>query len=189
MQGWDYTTRQDIDKKRFLTFQSRGITSLFEKIRGSYVEFNEDQSFRCDEFSTVTQVLMPSLKEFVSTGRRVDIIIPPFSLAQYYTWVKRGDQAASFANPFLEQQIAMRRCVTEIAASHVGIRIFAFDNVTSITSNLYNYRDPMHLYNQSVLRQMLNDVASGKNELTLENLDTYSKKLFDRVVSFSANNY
>lgn len=189
LQGWDYETRQDIDKKRFSTFQSKKVSSLLDSIQGSYAEFNKDQSFGCDEFSTVTQVLMPMLKEFVSTGRRVDIIIPPFSLAQYYTWSNRDDQAASLAKPFLERQVAMRRCVTEIAASQVGIRIFAFDNVASITSNLSNYRDPMHLYNQSVIRKMLDDVASGKNELTLKNLDTYSKELFDRVVSFSTNNY
>ncbi len=182
--GWDYASRQAADTRSYERFQVPDATAaLLQDVTTMPADIDPDRRFSCDAFPLVTEVLMPALEEFVADGRTADILVPPMALVQYHTWAARTDRAATMANPFLERQIAMRRCATEMAAGFDAIRVFAFDTDPKITADLFNYRDAAHLYDRSKLLQMIADVAAGENQLTPANIETYSNDLFNLVIN------
>ena len=184
--GWDYASRQTADTRSYESFQAPdAIAALLQDVATMPADIDPDRTFSCDAFPLVTEVLMPALEDFVADGRTADILVPPMALVQYHTWATRLDRAATLANPFLERQIAMRRCATEMAAASDAIRVFAFDTDPSITGDLSNYRDAAHLFDRSILLQMVADVAAGENQLTPANIETYSDELFNLVINLS----
>lgn len=184
MQGWEYAARQAHDTRSFKRFQSPDtMAALLEGVRTMPADIDPERKYSCDTFPVVTEVLMPALETFVADQRTADILVPPVALVQYHTWASRADRAASLAKPFLEKQIAMRRCATEMASANPAIRVFAFDTDPSITAELSNYRNPMHIYDKATLLQIIADVAAGKNELTPDNFASYSDELFDLAIS------
>ena len=182
----EYANKTKTYQRIYERFQSR---ENLEKLATSLVENplelrlpNGDSG--CTAFPAVTQTLIPFVQTMVSKGRSVDLIIPPYALAQYRLWPADRDDVTRAVSPFLPTQIAMRRCVAELTDPIQNTRLFAFDNLTDITGDLSNYRDLSHLQNSKVVEDILQMVATGDGVLNLDTFSDYERDLIANVESF-----
>ena len=182
----DYANKAKNYDRIYGRFQSR---SNLEKLSTSLVENPLEASLLnsdigCSAFPAVTQTLIPFVQVMASKGRKVDLIIPPYALAQYRLWPADRDDITRAVAPFLPTQIAMRRCVAQLTEPMENARLFAFDNLTDITGDLSNYRDLSHLQNSKVVEDILRMVATGEGVLNLDTFLDYERDLIANVDSY-----
>lgn len=99
--------------------------------------------------------------------------IPPYSVC-YWDGLKRTNQT--------EYAISSMKCGIEDMLQVENIHIYGFDLYTEITTNLDYYMDTLH-YNRSVNDLILRSIAIGKDEITVDNLDSY----YERIEAFYAD--
>ena len=184
LDGWDYDYRIKQDTSRYERFQSTSsLKRLQEKIGSTIPQVEMVLTPNCGRFPMVTQHLVEFAESLQRKGVELDIIIPPYSLAIYRTWSFRRDIVARMAEPFLETQLDLRRCLVNAVANMPMVRVFAFDNEYWITGDIGNYRDTAHLFNRDILEYILESVPLRRHQLTSENVDKYSQDLIGNVTS------
>jgi hypothetical protein len=140
----------------------------------------------CDEFPHLEGMLMPFVKKMAARGVKVDLILPPYSLAIYSDWSvnypfnkifpQKGGPFANF--------VSMRRCTVEAASGIENVYVHAFDTDFAITGNLALYLDTGHILDQKTSHDILGHVAKGDSILTTAKWTQYEAALTNAVLQF-----
>jgi hypothetical protein len=142
----------------------------------------------CGRFPFLEQVLRPELQRLVDRGVEVELLFPPYPLAAYYDWIERRLQNDSFQRgPVFPQLIAFKRCVLQVTAAFGDkVSVTAVDNDLSLTANLDNFDDPVHLLRPAAYQAVLNHIATGDSRLTLQNLPLHEQQLGRNILAYRA---
>ena len=137
----------------------------------------------CSDFTSLANDLVPFARQLSARHIALDLFFPPLSKAAYASWLATPRAAASGPTIFSDG-LLFRQCAVDALSDIPGVRIFAFDNEDWITSDLSNYEDVSHLYNESIFAYMLRQMANGRNRLTKANVRTENARLLDGVLKF-----
>ncbi len=183
LEGWSNASFFPAKRRYYERFQSAmSDTERPYVFRASHavLPFHTEQ---CAAFPMVSQRLAQAIAALTERGKKVDILIPPYSLRLYAVWDERDDDSAKRVRPFLETQLAIRRCVVEQSAPNPDVAVFAFDNEQWITGDITNYRDEAHLQHDEIFAHMVQSMAVGNNRLTPDSFETYARRLTERLTS------
>lgn len=122
-------------------------------------------------FPSIDSYLLDTILELCN--KPMEIIIT-FSPANRYSYAAMPDIG------FLYKEILMRRYITEKTASCQNVRVFAFDNVDWIVSDLNNYADHYH-YRIAINDYIVKSISTNQHLLTINNIDIYEKDFIDNI--------
>lgn len=94
------------------------------------------------------------------------LFFPPYSI---YSFDSLNQQGA------LEKQLDAEKYALELLLQYDNIHMFSFFGETDLVCDLDHYKDIAH-YSEDVNEQMLNWMAEGYDELTLDNYEAYCKE-------------
>ena len=109
-----------------------------------------------------------------NTSKQIDIT---FSPATRYYYATQGDIN------FVQKQIHLRRYLMEKTLSCSNMRVFAFDNVGWIVTDLTNYMDNFH-YKKKVNEYVLQSIAKNEHHLTPDTIDAYEKNFVAAINAY-----
>jgi len=138
----------------------------------------------CNEFATLQSQAIPQFRALSRRGVQVDVVLPPYSLAMYYSWTFDGAAEARGGVALLNDQLLMRRCLVEATDDLPGVRVIALDKRFDITSDLANYSDPAHLYGEELHTRLLSGVDGEKLRVRKNDVDSYLERLRQAVASY-----
>ena len=158
------------------------LAKMGAMIRERRLVLNQPSGASCSDFPAVNQRLLPFARSLDAQGRKLDIIIPPYSLAYYYMLLERNSSNPSITGPgAFDKLLVMRRCLVNLTASIPNTRVFAFDDDWLVT-DFSNFKDPGHLRNSpEIFRYMLQEVNAGRHTLTPAVFEEYERSLRHRV--------
>ncbi len=142
----------------------------------------------CADFPMLTQKLIPFAHTMSRQGKRLDIIIPPLSLAYYYNVLMWPTQPGFDWHASLDNSLMLRRCVVFNTAGIKNVRIFGFDDERWLVEDMGNYYEPGHLHKLELFRYMLREIKAGRHQLTIKNFDAYDRSLRKRVLGYTYRN-
>ena len=144
------------------------LPELQDGVRSLSVE--EISAFK---YPSIDQNLLKIIMPLCNKGVDINILFSPSSRFYYAsTWFE-----------YVYKQIGMRRYIVEKTSSCENIRVFAFDNLDWITTNLHNYADRIH-FDIKINNYILESIAKNENRLTRENIGDYEIKFIENI-----NNY
>lgn len=172
--------------KTFMSPERAGkLTRAIDQGRGA-VEARSGKT--CADLPMVSRHLLPFARRLSAQGKRLDIVIPPWSLAYYYDVLTWPDNDGFGWRTSLDTSLTLRRCVVEGVAGLAGVRVFTFDDDDAIVADLANYYDPGHVYRMDLFPRMLREVDAGRHQLTAEGFDAYAADLRRRVLAYRYTN-
>lgn len=139
----------------------------------------------CSTYPFIDQVLTPALRDLRQRGVDVDLVFPPYLNVMYYDWIERRTSNDPFApGSILPQMTGFKRCVL-LAARPFGsqVRVHTVDADLTITGDLANYKDSVHMLPPAAYRRVLQHVANGDSVLTLENFPAYRRMLETNILA------
>lgn len=86
-------------------------------------------------------------------------------------------------NGTIYKQTEAERLIIEELIKYDNIKLFSFNNLTDITTDINNYKDTTH-YGEWVNSQMLRYMHDGKYQLTNDNYESYLDEELDFYLSF-----
>ena len=116
----------------------------------------------CGDVQVLRETLVPFLRRMTARGVKVDLLLPPYSLALYAEWSLnyRGrwfpGRGSVYAN-----LMALKRCTVLAADGVPDVKVHAFDTDFSLTRDLSLYYDSSHIYDLEEYRSILRRVAGG----------------------------
>ncbi len=122
---------------------------------------------------------------FESNGTKVDLIFPPYYLAQYSSLAAKVKFYLDFESRYyFANLLELRRCLILSASYNNMVKVHGFDDEQEIVSDPSNYRDPGHIMKSGVYEKILRKTAAGTNILTTESWTDYEARLIRRVMDF-----
>jgi hypothetical protein len=141
----------------------------------------------CESMSAIRQNLVPFVAALSARGAEVDVLMPAYSWLLYY-WADDPDRAGLSRPSLLNDQLMMRRCVVQALDGLAGVRLFAFDDVPGLATDMRNYFDPVHLYNSTANRYVLRSIANDQHRLTRGNIDSQNAQMRLSVIQYQFTN-
>lgn len=102
------------------------------------------------------------------------LYIPPLSTLNY----------ALMQPPGFVRALSMRRYIVEQAARHPNVRLYAFDDVAWICTDMKNYKDQVH-YGVTINDYMVRAFKAGKHRLTPATIDAYEATFMNLVRTYA----
>jgi len=177
---WQQQDRRDY--VRFLSPQS--LATLKAEIARHRHDVDTPSTLDCGRLDIISQDLVPFARALSHRGIELDVIFPVYSPALFYEWIDRDDRLRVNGKSFLDDHLVMRRCVVEALDGIPRVRIFGFDDVAGLATNVANFRDPGHLYNAGAARYMLESIARGTHRLTRANIGQELDKMHASIVNY-----
>lgn len=114
-----------------------------------------------DSFYPYANQFLDSMIPYIESRPDVefDIYVPPYSILYWDDCVLRGRLTA---------EICMQNMVFEKLLKYDNVRLFYFQDLFDITTDLNNYKDYSH-YSRDINYYIYDSIKKGKHELTLEN--------------------
>lgn len=186
---WNLNSDRRQRAREYQKFQTRqtmeGLASAIRLHRG---DIDHPTQHTCADFDALSSQLVPFAKQASRRAIQLDILIPTFSTAYYYWWLDNLGALALTGPSMMNDQLLLRRCLVDAVADLPNVRVFAFDNEDWITSDLANFKDPGHIYNDKILEFELKSIASGSHRLTKSNIDTYVDTLRRNILRYKLKN-
>jgi hypothetical protein len=104
-----------------------------------------------------------------------------------YYW-KSSSSALQSRPALLNDMLLMRHCLVDALDGQPGVRLFAFDDVPGLASDMRNYFDPAHLYNAAANRYVLQSIAADQHRLTRSNIDAKNAEMHSAVAGYEFTN-
>jgi hypothetical protein len=167
-----------------ISAQPETIMRLRKAVAAHRTDVLGGQAAPCASYPFIERTLLPSLRQLADRGVQIDLVFPPYPIVAYYDWIERRVVNDPFPpGPVFQAIAGFKRCAVE-AASGFGknVRVHAVDTDTAITGNLANYWDSLHLLEPEAYQRVLDDVASGQYELTVENFSAYQRRMEELVM-------
>lgn len=108
---------------------------------------------------------------------------PDVTFYCFFTPYSAGWWKELFEEGTIYSQVQKERLVTEELLKHRNIRLFSFNNLTEITTDLNNYKDLIH-YGEWVNSLILRYMAEDRCLLTEENYEAYLAEELDFYTSY-----
>ncbi len=144
----------------------------------------------CSRFPLIAETLAPMAQTLSRDKRRLDVILPPYSLTFYSAIAanKNNNSSVFKASDTLEAALGLRKCVMTALDGIENVFVYAFDDDGSLVEDMANYYDAGHVYQFEWYRHMLSEIEGGRHRLTAANVDAYISDLRRRVLSYTYKN-
>lgn len=154
--------------KRFL-FNKEEVLKKYKR-PDKLVETVEDQRLNKENIQQNVEALIkdnPNIEFY--------LFWTPYSIV----WFDDKNQTGGLQNLLRQEKEAL-----EILLPYPNVHFFSFFDDTQITTNLGNYKDTGH-YHERINSYMLQCMACGEHQLTMENYEQYSQKVWDYYTNFN----
>ena len=140
----------------------------------------------CERIPALSRSIIPRIRQLAARGIKVDLIIPPYSLAVYTDWTMnfRPGQFFDGHGAVWASLIGLRKCLVEEVDNISGVSVHAFDTDLSITADLTRYLDSSHLYDPDAYQDLMTRVSKRSDVLTVSNWDAYARALEQAVLRY-----
>jgi hypothetical protein len=151
------------------------ITMLARSAQNRRDQVLAPSGLTCARLPAIDEVLVLFATAAASRGIATEIVVPPYSLAAYSSWLERPPSRLYLETPIaiFDQLLTLRRCAVDKLAPIANVRVHAFDNEEAITK-LENYVDTTHLVDAGAMRKMLAAIVGGSHILTPANFEAYA---------------
>jgi hypothetical protein len=141
----------------------------------------------CESMNAIGDGLVPFVRALAKRGAEVDVLLPAYSWVMYY-WTSETDKRRLSRPSLLNDLLTMRQCLVQSLDGLPGVRIFAFEDVPGLASDMRNYFDPGHLYNPEANRYILQSIARNEHRLTRANVETRNAAMKAAVIQYEFTN-
>ncbi|HEV7357417.1 MAG TPA: hypothetical protein VGN99_05440 [Steroidobacteraceae bacterium] len=141
----------------------------------------------CESMDALGDGLVPFVRALAKRGAEVDVLLPAYSWFMYY-WTSETDKRMLSRPSLLNDLLVMRHCLVHTLDGLPGVRIFAFDDVPGLASDMRNYFDPGHLYNPEANRYVLQSIVRNEHRLTRDNVEARNAAMRLDVIQYEFTN-
>jgi hypothetical protein len=167
---WGPAREHEGYRRIYGVMHGQGAISEFTRyISRDKVSIDTPSPLSCRSMNALGDSLFPFVHSLSLRGAEVDVLLPVYSWVLYYR--KAGSDTRGLSSPsLLNDLLLMRYCLVNALDGQPGVRIFAFDDVTGLASDMRNYFDPGHLYNAAANRYVLQSMVADEHRLTRSNV-------------------
>lgn len=126
-------------------------------------------------YENITQNVTSIADEYPDT--EFYYLFTPYSILWYKSLVEDGT---------IYRQIEAEKYIIELILEHENIKLFSFNGIENIITDINNYKDFMH-YATWVNSYMLRCMYENEYRLTKENYEEYLKQEFNLIVNYDYN--
>ena len=168
----DYSNWMQADKEKFVIENVLGSRKLFPKP-------NKEGDLSNEEISMIKANIKQNVTDLTNEFQDVEYnyFFPPYSIVWWGDTYSQGN---------LKKQIETEKIAIEEILNNSNIRLFGFDNITEISTNLNNYQDTVH-YGEWINSQMLEYMKDDVGLLTLDNYEDYLKEVYEFYSTYDYN--
>jgi hypothetical protein len=186
--SWNQKREQEGYRRRYdLLHTPSAIEEFTGYVSRNKTSIDTPSRLTCASMDSIGENLVPFVSFLSARGAEVDVVMPAYSWVLYY-WTHDPDRRGLSRPSLLHDQLAMRECVVKALDGLPGVRIFAFDDVAGLNSDLRNYFDPVHLYNPAANRYILRSIADDAHRLTRRNIDAKNAQMRLGVIQYQFTN-
>ncbi|MBI1275157.1 hypothetical protein GC177_04210 [bacterium] len=128
----------------------------------------------CTDYKTELDRVEQFVRTMQARGTKVDMLFPPYAYAVQS--LRRDKAQAKFKKDFYEIQIGYERCFVERLSHYENARLFGFDDVQWITTDLANYYDPVHYHPDKVVNYLFDAIHDNTHRLTPGMMPAYEQR-------------
>ncbi|MEO6225841.1 MAG: hypothetical protein ABIO80_08345 [Sphingomicrobium sp.] len=145
--------------------------------------FESTSVLPCGDFPLISEYLVPLARRAAARRVSLDLYFPPIPSQSYPE--AELDISTSPNRSAFKQLLSFHRCViSEVARlGYPNVHVHAIDLDLSLTSTLANYRDSFHLVRADAFERLVNDIRSGRFELSADDAEPYVTALRNRVLA------
>jgi hypothetical protein len=181
---WSQTVEHEGYGRRYESLHSAAAALEFAHyVSLNKASVNEPSQLTCASMTAIHENLVPFVRALSARAAEVDLIFPVYSWVLYY-WTVDPDRRGLSRPSLLNDQLLMRRCIVQALDGLPGVRIFAFDDVPGLASDMRNYFDPVHLYNSAANRYVLKSIANDEHRMTVANVDEKNDRMRLAVIQY-----
>ena len=120
-----------------------------------------------------------NVEDLIKANPNIDFYLfwTPYSIV----WFDNINQAGGLQNLLRQEKEAL-----EILLPYPNVHFFSFFDNTELTTHLGNYKDTLH-YHEKINSYMLQCMATGEHQLTMENYQQYSQMVWDFYTTYDYN--
>ncbi len=148
-----------------ITASANAMQALTRAANIAHASGTDAPEFPCSDIPSLNALVIPAVRRMAARGVQIDFIAPPYSLANY-SYASVMKQGSDGGGDFFVKVMALRRCVMEATSGVPHIQLHVFDTDFSITGDLNNYKDPIHLLQYDVYKKIAMRIAGGGDLLT-----------------------
>lgn len=178
---------QGYSRRYDLLHREDAIEDFKDYISRNKATIDSPSKLTCESMNALSDSLAPFVEALSKRGAEVDVLLPAYSWVMYY-WTSETDKRRLSRPSLLNDLLTMRQCLVNKLDGLPGVRIFAFDDVPGLASDLRNYFDPGHLYNPDANRYVLQSVARNEHRLTRDNVQAKNAAMRTAVVHYEFTN-
>ncbi len=150
-------------------------TKVLHSFQNKTVDLDEDENqerLLNERTTNIDKYIVPLIKG----NPKINFIFfyPPYSILKY----KSLEQSQILNNFILTKKYLFKKL-----SEYKNVKLYDFQIVNSITTNLNNYRDPIH-YHQKINTWMLKQIAENNYLTTKENINNYLEELRKQTKSY-----
>ncbi|MCQ4088072.1 stalk domain-containing protein [Saccharibacillus sp. JS10] len=148
-------------------YSKEGVLQTWEKARTKEIGYGKNE-FSLDNVKAVFNKYVLSLvQEHPDT--EFTFYYPPYTILRQQVWAETNPVRA-------ENQYAMKKYMFEQFSKYPNVKVYDFQEDTSITYDLSQYKDLSH-HSQAINERILQDIVDNKNRVTAENVDKFNEEL------------
>jgi len=186
--AWSPTGEREGYRRRYnLLHTSAAIAEFAAYVSRNKASIDAPSRLTCESMNAIGDNLVPFVRALSARGAEVDVLMPVYAWILYY-WTIDPDKRGLSRPTLLNDQLKLRHCIVQALDGLPGVRIFAFDDVAGLATDVRNYFDPVHLYNPGANRYMLQSIANDEHRLTRDNVDARNTQMRLGVIRYQLTN-
>ncbi len=158
-------------------YSQAAVLETWEKARTKEIGYGKNE-FSLDNVKAVFDKYVLSLvKEHPET--EFTFYYPPYTILRQQVWAETNPVRA-------ENQYAMKKYMFEQFSQYPNVKVYDFQQDTSITYDLAQYKDLSH-HSQAINELIIREIAEGKNRVTADNVDTFNEELESQLAHLAVD--
>lgn len=167
LRNWDKAAGYSQDK----------VLRTWENDRTKEIGYGKNE-FSLDNVKAVFQKYVLSLVK-AHPETQFTFYYPPYTILRQQVWAETNPVRA-------ENQYAMKKYMFEQFSQYPNVKVYDFQEDTSITYNLSQYKDLSH-HSQAINEQILRDIVADKHRVTAENVDQFNEELQNQLAHLAVD--
>ncbi|NGZ76215.1 copper amine oxidase N-terminal domain-containing protein [Saccharibacillus alkalitolerans] len=167
LRNWDKSAKYSKEK----------VLETWEKARIKEQNYGKNE-FSLDNVKAVFDKYVLSLiKEHPET--EFTFYYPPYTILRQQVWAETNPVRA-------ENQYAMKKYMFDQFSKYPNVKVYDFQEDTSITYDLAQYKDLSH-HSQAINELIIREIAKGKNLVTADNVDKFNEELESQLAHLAVD--
>lgn len=158
-------------------YSQEAVLQTWEKARTKEIGYGKNE-FSLDNVKAVfNKYVLNLIKE--NPDVEFTFYYPPYTILRQQVWAETNPVRA-------ENQYAMKKYMFEQFSQYPNVKVYDFQEDTSITYDLSQYKDLSH-HSQAINELIIREIAEDKNRVTAENVDTFNEELESQLAHLAVD--